>query len=164
MLASLNAVTKESAIAAMILGGRPQTQGLARALSRRVATRVACSIFLGVGSRGYPQPYRTLTARWDGSTWRIFPSPDVQRDNMFRGIAVSSAYSAWAAGLSDRHFPQARQPLIEHWDGSHWGVIDNVAVNGELDGVAVNSPADVWAVGFFELRSRREITLAIGTS
>jgi hypothetical protein len=106
-----------------------------------------------VGSRGYPQPYRTLIEHWDGTTWRTLPSPDRKGDNVLEGIAVTSTSNAWAVGLSSLHFPQARQPLIEHWDGNRWSAISNAPVNGELDGVAVNAPTEAWAVGYLQLRS-----------
>jgi hypothetical protein len=100
------------------------------------------------GSRGYPAAYHTLIERWDGTTWRIIPSPDVEKDNILQAIASTSASNASVVGLSSEHFPLRDHPLIEHWNGSRWSVIRNASVNGELDGVAMSSPTDAWAVGF----------------
>lgn len=106
----------------------------------------------------------TLIEHWDGKAWKVQPSPNpaITRDpsdHLFAVAAVSPA-DAWAVG-QDRT-DNVYRTLIEHWNGKRWEVRPSPANpsrrNSELDGVAVVSPTDVWAVGFV-LVNRRSHTL-----
>jgi hypothetical protein len=59
----------------------------------------------------------------------------------------------WAVGSVGQRFQDNRQIEIQHWDGSAWSFVaaDQVSINNVLDGVAVVSTNDVWAVGSKEV-------------
>ena len=59
------------------------------------------------------------------------------------GVATVSSDDVWAVGSNAAN----NAPLIEHWDGTQWSVVNGPSVAGHLHGVAVVSANDVWAVG-----------------
>ena len=67
-----------------------------------------------------------------------------------RGVAATSATSAWAVGqLLDPSGTDTT--LIQHWDGTSWTVVpspNTSAPDNILESVAVTSATDAWAVGF----------------
>jgi hypothetical protein len=80
--------------------------------------------------------YRTLAEHWNGTVWKIQPSPS--RGYLF-GVTATSRSNAWAVGGH-------RGSLIEHWDGTAWRVEPSPDA-GTLDAVAATSAANAWAVG-----------------
>jgi hypothetical protein len=97
-------------------------------------------------------PRQTLIEHWDGTSWRVVPSPNLGTndnyvgpdDNQLLGVAADSPTDVWAVGGSVR-------TLIEHWDGTSWSIVPSPnhtgAAGDQLTGVAAISPSDVWAVG-----------------
>jgi hypothetical protein len=89
---------------------------------------------------------RTLIEHWDGSSWRVVPSPNIGRatyvwrrfdwtpasDNELVSVAAVSADDIWAVGDAGRAVrrykndhtlilsPFKMAPLAEHWDGTAW--------------------------------------------
>jgi hypothetical protein len=64
---------------------------------------------------------------------------------------VVSPTEVWAVGYQDVTGGADFQPLVEHWDGSAWSVVDTPLLPGDDDqlyGVYAVSSNDVWAVGF----------------
>jgi hypothetical protein len=90
------------------------------------------------------QAPRTLVEHWDGSSWRVAPTPDAANGSL-KGVAAVSASDVWAVG-SAASGGQAR-PLALHWDGAAWKVTPGPAATGSLYAVAAASAKDVWAVG-----------------
>jgi hypothetical protein len=108
----------------------------------------------------------TLVLRWNGSTWNLVPSPNgtarpgINRSGLY-SVAPIAANDVWAVGVqASSTVGSAGQPiyigyaLIEHWDGSAWSEVAAAALpgtgeDGELRGVAVVAPGDVWGVGSF---------------
>jgi hypothetical protein len=94
-----------------------------------------------VGSAGSS----TLIEHWNGSKWRIVPSPDgPSAPSTLSALTALSANDVWAVGSSDS------ATLVEHWNGTTWSVVQSP--NGDLPesylaGVAGLSTNDVWAVG-----------------
>lgn len=92
----------------------------------------------------------TLIEHWNGSSWSIIATPNPGSSwNELNAIAAVSAHDAWAVGNSASEGAPLRT-LIEHWDGTHWSVVDSPNVGSDdnnLLGVAATSPQDVWAVG-----------------
>jgi hypothetical protein len=74
--------------------------------------------------------------------------------NQLQGVAVLSACDAWAVGFdSDDPGHLTDKSLIEHWDGTAWTVVpspDPGSTENELASVRAISPANVWAVGFYD--------------
>src|SRR5207244_7385873 len=72
--------------------------------------------------------YRTLAERWDGTRWRILPTPNPgPGDNAFTAVGGDAANGLWAVGYQTSGGVTA--PLIERWDGAAWSVVpgDDVA-------------------------------------
>src|SRR5690349_15937463 len=62
--------------------------------------------------------------------------------------AVPATASAWTAA-PDRTAAQtsALEPFTAHWNGTAWATVPVPANGAELEGLAVISRADAWAVG-----------------
>lgn len=92
---------------------------------------------------------KPLIEQWDGSAWRIVPSPALPsgvRSGQLTSVTALSATDAWAVG---RYFMQWGEwkTLIAHWDGSAWKVVSNPnSVVDRIGGLAAVSAADVRAV------------------
>jgi hypothetical protein len=92
-----------------------------------------------------------LTARWDGTQWRVVPNPMTGLDQTyFTDIDGNSPGDLWVVGTSYGGPHNAQQTGVTlHWDGRRWtqhGVpgLDNVV---RMDKVLAVAPNDVWAVG-----------------
>jgi hypothetical protein len=92
----------------------------------------------------------TLIERWNGKAWKRVPSPDPAGGGVLAGLAVTSAGSAWAVGLTGGVFGQRPKTLILRWNGTAWRRVPspNAATPGSwLGAVAVASARKAWAVG-----------------
>lgn len=103
-----------------------------------------------------------LFSRACAPCWRLVASPN-PGTSVLNGVAAVSARDAWAVGATGLGMALAvpiNRPLIEHWDGTRWQVIDAplprgaqpsaLDVNGPrafFNAVAAVSAHDVWAVG-----------------
>jgi hypothetical protein len=89
---------------------------------------------------------RTLTLRWDGTTWSQVPSPNPGPYlNVLFGVTVLAADDAWAVGWWDNTSGVA---LILHWDGSQWAAVPVVlGISAFLTDISAVAPDDIWAVG-----------------
>ena len=104
----------------------------------------------GSGGNGVAQ---TLIEHWNGTSWSIFPSPNVGTgSNFLEAVTCTSAANCWAAGYYFNGSNVA-QTLVEHWDGISWSIVtsnnSNAAQNNYLFGVTCTSAANCWAVGYF---------------
>jgi hypothetical protein len=93
----------------------------------------------------------TLAARWNGSAWTVFPTPDASAGEGTYGLNAVDALSTndvWAVGSVDASPVLKSRPLFLHYDGFRWteqpGPSD---VNGELNGLDMLAPDEGWAVG-----------------
>jgi hypothetical protein len=104
---------------------------------------------------------QSLAMHWDGARWTRTPSesPDDQQ-NWLRGVAATSATSAWAVGFTGGG-SFGDQILIEHWDGRTWTVHPTPSPGTEdrLFAVAATSATRAWAVGSFRSADGIERTL-----
>jgi hypothetical protein len=97
----------------------------------------------------------SLAERWDGKRWKVVPTPNevTAGSNYLKGVAAIAPDDVWAAGFWFSNAEFVGRPLVEHWDGEAWslvevprmGIDDNV-----LYAIAASSPADVWAVGVYQ--------------
>ena len=112
--------------------------------------------------------FRTLIEHWNGSAWKVVPSPNADSgENTLDAVAAVSASDIWAVGY--RHGPGgsgngARKTLVEHWNGQKWRIIPSPSPgpgrgDGFLFGVAVAPAGQPWAVG--SEPSRFSSTLAL---
>jgi hypothetical protein len=97
--------------------------------------------------------YQTLTQHWDGSTWKVIPSPsNTTVNSVLDGVTVVGTSQAWAVGTVGCPADQSRT-LTEHWNGTGWSIVPshNGGVKGDhfstLQAVTAVSSTDVWAVG-----------------
>src|SRR6266496_1953391 len=91
---------------------------------------------------------------WDGSQWTLVPGQRTLEDQeIMMGSDAAGPDDVWAVGSVGQPFFDDRQIEIQHWDGSSWSFVpaDQVSINNVLDGVAVVSSDDVWAVGSKEV-------------
>jgi hypothetical protein len=92
-----------------------------------------------------------LIEHWDGSHWQIIAGPTAPQNefNSLIGVTTITNDDVWAVGFSMNTTKATGQPLIEHWDGSHWQIIANpVALkSGSLSAITASGPDDIWAVG-----------------
>jgi hypothetical protein len=110
---------------------------------------------------GYCMParhLRTLIERFDGTHWAVVPSPrPAGADSRLAAVAGRSPHDLWAVGSA------GPKTLIEHWDGQRWSIVPspNAGPPDTLEGVAVLSRRDAWAVGasFYGARGPRPLIL-----
>jgi hypothetical protein len=139
--------TWQKAVSANVSGVTNQLSGIAALSANNV---------WAVGWAGDPDGplyvKRTLIQHFDGSAWRIVPSPNVPNDTHSELYAVSaaSADDVWAVGgTHDGTLPS--RTLIQHWNGTRWTIVPSPSPANQLNelrGVAALSANDVWAVGY----------------
>ena len=93
----------------------------------------------------------TVAERWDGTSWTIQPTANVNGAGATELDAVScpSTSACVAVGRYDHAFsgPQASQmPLSEGWDGTSWRILSTPGV-GQLESVSCTSATACTAVG-----------------
>lgn len=105
------------------------------------------------------RPALTLIEHWDGTSWKVVPSPNVgpnsqYQSNQLYGITAISANDIWAYGsyfASDGSEQQST--LVEHWNGTSWTIVPSPSpVNSTfradiLFGGTVITKGDLWLVG-----------------
>ena len=105
-----------------------------------------------VGQGLVSEGYRALIERWDGSSWRVVPTPRPPEgsDDSLEAVAAIDREDAWAVGGRSGTVFEA---LILHWDGTSWKVVDGPRLDSmgtvSLYGIDAVSSTDVWAVGSF---------------
>lgn len=112
---------------------------------------------LGGGQGGCGAATATVIEHWDGSSWSKvpFPTPSTNVYGFsFASVAASAANDVWAVGGQYAYgsgSATAITPVIEHWNGSAWNIVDqpNGVTSAGLTGVA-SREGTVWAVGQHE--------------
>jgi hypothetical protein len=110
--------------------------------------------------------------RWSGGRWTTTPlavAPQPAKDwPQLTAITALSPASAWSvgavygAGLLGAVRASAGT-LIEHWDGTQWGLVANPAATragAVLQAISAASPSDIWAVGVRENAAGAFVPLA----
>jgi hypothetical protein len=94
----------------------------------------------------------TLTEHWNGSKWRLVPSPNVTDGyNELYSVSGIASDDVWAVGYHNIADYGSERTLAMHWNGRRWSVVktSNLGTHAsELEGVHAFAPDDVWAVGF----------------
>lgn len=97
----------------------------------------------------------TLIEHWDGTAWRVIPSPNrlttPNRNtiNALTSITAVAPDDIWAVGYTVS-LDEPYQTLILHWNGRDWSIVDSPNSAGPynaLNAVAAAGPDDVWAAG-----------------
>jgi hypothetical protein len=123
-------------------------------------TAIASNDIWVVGSTAGGGPLRTAAEHWDGSSWSLFPTPNVGGgDNALHGVDGSKSEDVWAVGYS-RHAGDRYTTLVEHWNGTRWQVVEspNAGTNqyNTLTSVDALSGNNAWAVGSYRTATSRE--------
>src|SRR5713226_9528426 len=84
--------------------------------------------------------------------WHVAPGPNVRSfNNNLRAVAAVSSGDIWAVGSTySNQILSPSSTLTDHWNGTRWSIVPSPNVGSsfnQLDGVAVVSASDVWAVG-----------------
>lgn len=109
-------------------------------------------------SRTELQTSAALAVHWDGTAWKIVevPAPEAGPfvSMVLTDVEALGPDDMWAVGYWSSVPEAPPSPLIEHWDGRRWEVVDSPDLGtwSELHGVAGTGPDDVWAVGNTEVR------------
>jgi hypothetical protein len=95
---------------------------------------------------------RSLTMHFDGSSWTVVPSPNLEHGVRLEDVVTLGANDAWAVGWAgDNGFDDVSVAM--HWDGSAWTIVPTPQPGGanidRLLAVDALGPNDVWAVGIY---------------
>jgi hypothetical protein len=94
---------------------------------------------------------KTLVEHWNGTSWKIVPSPNKPGaiDSGLAGVWCTSATNCFAVGHSSTTL--VTKTLIERWDGTSWRIVASPSPAGisqsELSGVTCPSATSCFAVG-----------------
>lgn len=99
---------------------------------------------------------KTLVLHWDGTSWEVEPSPNVEpalNRNMLQDVVATSDGIAWATGVLNFNDGETMRDtaLLLKWDGSTWAVVDHPRYSVHrtmLFGLSASGPDNVWATGF----------------
>jgi hypothetical protein len=105
------------------------------------------------GLTGNPNT-QSLTEHWNGTTWSVVPSPNVNGNPTFLNDVIAlSATTVWAVGTTYVPNPIYREPVVLYWTGNSWNIspAPNPGISGLysiLYGVTAVFPLNVWAAGY----------------
>ncbi len=112
-----------------------------------------------VGSYYNASGAMTLVEHWNGNAWATIASPNGSGDavnaSWLYSVSCPSALSCFAVGYY-YFIPDAIAPLIEHWNGKAWTIMDPSA--SYLNGVSCVSASDCDAVGDAALPPSQGVT------
>jgi hypothetical protein len=96
----------------------------------------------------------TLAERWDGTQWRIVPSPNApSTQNELNSVSCAAASACVAVGASGHGTSSIPTLEIQNWDGSIWTLQSAPSPadthQSSLTGVSCPSRTDCTAVGFY---------------
>jgi hypothetical protein len=98
-----------------------------------------------------------LAEHWNGSAWTRISAPEPTGTQAgLAAVDELGSTDAWAVGNSaSGQAGQGNigdQPLIEHFDGTRWSIIDGTSLppgaTGVLHGIGGTGPGDLWAAGY----------------
>ena len=98
-----------------------------------------------IGVDGVLEP---LVEHWDGTRWSIIQTDPASTPAVVSSVSASGPDDVWIAGRQTMAgTEQTAVPLLEHWDGTAWTVVENLPDlgNAALDSVFASGPSDVWA-------------------
>jgi hypothetical protein len=96
---------------------------------------------------------RTFIEHWDGSAWsQVRDANPVGFNSELRGVSAISTTDVWAVGQLQKKNGGHNSPLIEHWDGSSWRLVESNVPIGVLSGVSALSDSDAWTAGETDAR------------
>jgi hypothetical protein len=99
---------------------------------------------VGYSYDGNLATYRTMTQRYNGSSWSIVSSPNASATgySQLNRVDATSAGNVWAIGYDTQ-----AGSLVERYDGTRWATTSSPA-GVALRGLDVVSPTEVWVAGY----------------
>lgn len=113
---------------------------------------IASNSVWAVGSVSGTNGIQTLIEHWNGHAWSFVSSsgPGLAI-NSLNGVAAISMSNIWAVGEdTNSSAPSAEfNPLIEHWNGSKWSIVNSPlqGTSDSLNAIAAISSNNIWTVG-----------------
>jgi hypothetical protein len=130
----------------------PGDSGKSSGFSGVTATSSGNAWAVGAYTKNRGALRQTLIERFNGTAWKVQPSPNAdpsEADNGLFDVAATSSGNAWAVG-SYGALSRLDPPLVEQWNGKTWKIQPSSNFpDGVLFGVAAISSADAWAVGSY---------------
>jgi len=117
-----------------------------------VLDSVACASSTTCFAVGVGGAEGALVQQWDGTSWKIVPTPTAGGQTVLDGVSCPSPSLCFAVG-SVAHETQTSfsvTPLIERWNGSTWSIMKPPATGAaiaELNEISCASPTSCLAVG-----------------
>ncbi len=145
------------------LAASPDPGGPGRSCMLYRVAAVSRSSAWAVGAYVSGHAISALIVHWNGRAWQRVRSPSPSPSAAFLyAVAASSPSDAWAVGTYDRD--GVDQTLVERWNGITWRRVPSpnpagLARRSFLSAVAIGSPSDVWATGFYDPSAGPERTL-----
>jgi hypothetical protein len=129
-------------------------------------TAVSCTspvscVAVGSDSDG-ATAWRTLTESWDGTSWRVVPSPSLGTFSILYGVSCTGTTNCVAVGrfYSDG---SADDTLVETWNGAAWSITPSPNPSGSVTIFVLNvsCTSATWcvAVGYSANSSGEDVTL-----
>jgi hypothetical protein len=108
------------------------------------------AVAVGRSSPVSETPYSPVAEFWNGTSWTDQPAISVGTlGTALLGVDGTGPDDIWAVGY-DWTPSYQDQPVVEHWDGTGWTVMENDpgGTDAVLTSVSDEGPDDVWAVGY----------------
>jgi hypothetical protein len=94
---------------------------------------------------------QTLGEHWDGKSWKVVPTPDINpAGNDLSDVTALAGTDVWAVGS---YFKSGiAQTLVEHWDGKRWRIVPSPNPGTQWDELHKMTKIGhtLWSVGYFE--------------
>lgn len=97
---------------------------------------------------------KTLIEHWNGFAWSAVKDHNAELENSsLSGVIALSPNDVWAVGSTSRPHTSGFQPLIEHWNGNAWAIVDAPSpANSSFYNIAAVSANDIWVVGGYNVK------------
>jgi len=121
-----------------------------------VAGRSANDIWAVGAHHNGTDSWLTTAMHWDGSSWKIVPTPNAGPISSLNGVAIIAADDMWAVGeASTGSKGQGTRALLMHCDGKAWAITQSPAnePDSTLSAATATSSDDVWAAGYYADKS-----------
>jgi len=94
---------------------------------------------------------QTLAEHWDGKSWTVVPTRDINpAGNDLSDVAAFAGNNVWAVGSFFKS--GIAQTLVEHWDGKKWSIVPSPDPGKQWDELHKMTKIGnrLWSVGYFE--------------
>ena len=135
-------------------------------VGRRASAAAAIVAIAGGALAWSANAAASATAPGGLGRWRTVPGPAVPASDSanLTALAMASPSLGWTAGFTLANSPPNApfEPLLAAWNGRRWRTMNLARMgSGRLDGLAVRSASDAWAVGTAYPSSRSSLPLIL---